>query len=70
VQLTGENKLIVKCSPASRIFVTGSGWTARSAYGNGIREAELSLNGFDSPFIRITVRDANGGRAWTSPIWF
>lgn len=68
VHRTGDNRLIVKCSPASRVFVTGSGWTARSAYGNGIREAELNLKGFDSPFVRITVRDANGGRAWTSPI--
>ncbi|PJF29780.1 MAG: phosphotransferase [Phototrophicales bacterium] len=68
VQRKGD-RVIIQCSPADRIFITGSGWTARSAFGNGIREADLSLRGFDSPFMRITVRDAKGGRAWTSPIW-
>ena len=60
----------MRCSPASRIFVTGQASAARSAYGNGLVEAELSLQNFTSPYCRVTVRDPHGGRAWSNPIWF
>jgi hypothetical protein len=69
-QFLAGNKLLVRCSPAQSIFVTGKGSLARQAHGNGLRSAEFDLNGFDSPYCRITVRDANGGRAWSNPIWF
>jgi len=64
------DKVVVRCSPASRIFVTGGNWESVYAYGNGITEAELSLAKFNSPFCRVTVRDINGLRAWSNPIWF
>jgi hypothetical protein len=70
IQLEPGNKITVKCSPASRIFVTGTAYTSRTAWGNGIREATLDLGTFDSPYCRVTVRDANGKRAWSNPIWF
>ncbi len=69
VQFAADNKLIVRCSPASRVFVTGAGYMARHIYGNGISEAEFDLSGFKSPYCRITVRDAQGKRAWSNPIW-
>jgi hypothetical protein len=66
----GAEMITVRCSPAERILVTGYAYTSERAYGNGITSAELSLSVFrDSPFIRVTVRDANGGRAWSNPIW-
>ncbi len=66
----GEDKVFVRCSPANRIFVTGSSYTSRTAFGNGVTQVEIDLKGFNSPFCRITVRDANGKKAWTNPIWF
>ncbi len=69
VQLT-RGHVIVRCSPATDIFVTGIGALARVARGAGLRSAEIALNNFDSPYCRITVRDRHGERAWTNPIWF
>ncbi len=70
VQVFPKEKIIVRCSPAERIFATGKGWTAVSAYGNGLFGAELNIEKFDSPYGRIVVRDAKGGRAWSNPFWF
>lgn len=62
-------KIYIRCSPAQRIFVTGSAYQARVAWGNGIIEGELDISTMTSPYLRITVRDANGGRAWSNPFW-
>ena len=59
----------VYCSPAERVFVTGQGSQAKSAAGWSLTEARITLNHFDSPYCRVTVRDAQGRRAWTNPIW-
>lgn len=70
VQVFPGDKVIVRCSPAERIFVTGSGYQAAFAHGSGLTEVELSLERIAAPYCRVTVRDAQGGRAWTNPIWF
>lgn len=70
VQMKSNDKVVVKCSPASRVFVTGKGATSVSVYGNGLREAELDLRKLKSPYARVVVRDAKNGRAWTNPFWF
>ncbi len=62
--------LTVKCSPAERIFLTGFGAKALSTPGHGVTEASFDVSQFrNSPFLRVTVRDAKGGRAWSNPIW-
>lgn len=70
IQVHPGEKLVVRCSPASRVFITGSGWTADSITGSGLMEAEFSLEKFRSPYVRVIVRDKNGGRAWSNPFWF
>lgn len=70
IEVYPGEKVVVQCSPAERIFVTGIGYQAASVYGNGLLTAEISLEDFKSPFARVTVRDANGGRAWSNPFWF
>jgi hypothetical protein len=70
IEVYGRRKVVVRCSPAERIFVTGIGYYAEHAAGNGLIEAEIDLEGFDSPYGRVTVRDAKGGRAWSNPFWF
>jgi hypothetical protein len=70
IRLAAGPTLAVSCSPADRIMVTGYGHLSERAYGNGITAAEFDLSVLrDSPFIRVTVRDANSGRAWSNPIW-
>lgn len=70
IQVVPGQKIYVRCSPASRIFVTGSSWETAYTHGNGITEAELSLEKFNSPYCRVTVRDPHGEKAWSNPIWF
>lgn len=70
VALSAERQLTVRCSPASRIFVTGQGPTTTFLGGPGLTEATFDLSKFNSPYWRVTVRDDQGGRAWTNPVWF
>jgi hypothetical protein len=70
IEIYPGDKVIVRCSPAARVFVTGRQFSSASVHGNGLTEAELSLKGFESQYCRITVRDSNGGRAWSNPFWF
>jgi hypothetical protein len=70
IEVHPGEKVVVRCSPAERVFVTGIGYQAASVYGNGITTAEISLEGFVSPYARVTVRDFKGGRAWSNPFWF
>jgi hypothetical protein len=70
VTLTNNRTLTVRCSPASRIFVTGKGPTTKFVGGTGITHAEFDLSEFNSSYCRVTVRDELGQRAWSNPIWF
>lgn len=70
IQVFPGDKVLVSCSPATRVFVTGKGSKSVAVGGNGEINFELSLRKFDSPYCRITVRGADGGRAWSNPIWF
>lgn len=70
IDIIPGDKVTVRCSPASRVFVVGTLAHAVNVYGNGLREVTLRINRFDSPWGRIIVRDENGGRAWSNPFWF
>jgi hypothetical protein len=70
IQIKPGESILIRCSPASAIHVVGKGAPAKQTFGTNLREVELSLRGFNSPYCRVTVRDANGGRAWSNPIWF
>jgi hypothetical protein len=62
--------VVVQCSPARRVWVTGYGYSCSSAEGSGMTQAKLSLKPLgESRFFRVTVADAQGGRAWSNPIW-
>ncbi len=70
VQVIPGRKVMVRCSPAERVYVTGAGPARANVGGHGITEAEMPLNRFRSPYGRIVIRDAQGGRAWSNPFWF
>ena len=70
VEFLGRDKLRVQCSPATYIYLIGdrAGVVARTN-GAWLTEAEFDLREVDSRWLRVTVRDAAGGRAWTNPLW-
>jgi histidinol phosphatase-like PHP family hydrolase len=64
-----DGKLTVRCSPASKVVITGCVPGARVSEGDMLTECSLPLDLFEaSPYIRVTVVDAAGARAWSNPI--
>jgi hypothetical protein len=70
VEISASREVTVSCSPAERVFVTGKGPAVVSLGCRGVTDVSLDLSEFASPYWRVTVRDARGGRAWTNPVWF
>lgn len=59
----------VTCSPAATVIVQGHGSAALAAHGSSMTRAVVPLDRFRaSPWIRITVVDRAGRRAWSNPI--
>lgn len=69
VQLEAGRRVTVRCSPAERVLVNGRGPATAMAAGRGLTEVTLDISKLTSPYLRVTVRDSLGGRAWTNPLW-
>lgn len=69
ISFNGRNKLVVECSPAERILVTGDSPGALRVVGARLTGAEFDLRDVSSRWLRVTVQDDSGGRAWTNPVW-
>ncbi|RPK70071.1 PHP domain protein [Streptomyces sp. ADI97-07] len=67
VELTAE-AVTVRCSPARKVFLSGSAPGAQVVEGTEVSECSLPWAMFRDGFCRVTVEDASGGRAWTNPI--
>jgi len=60
----------VACSAAATIIVQGKGCAAMAHHGESMTRASLPLLRFrSSPWLRLTVVDRAGKRAWTNPVW-
>lgn len=69
IELDGA-RITVRCSPAAQVLITGCVPGLQSCNGLGLTDCELSLDKLaPSPYVRVTVADASGGRAWSNPIW-
>lgn len=69
VRIEGR-KLVVECSAARAVVFLGKPQDATSVQGQSLTRAEIPLNRFaGSPFIRVSVIDAAGKRAWSNPVW-
>ncbi len=70
VAFDGRDRLVVECSPATYIYVTGdrAGVLGRAS-GALLTRVEFDLSEVSSRWLRVTVRDEAGGRAWTNPVW-
>jgi hypothetical protein len=69
IRLAG-GQLTIRCSPASRVLVTGGIPGKQVLDGQELTLCSVPLEMFrDSAYIRVTVIDAAGNRAWSNPIW-
>jgi len=60
----------VDCSTAATIIVQGQGTSMATLHGQSMTTAQLSLERLSlSPWVRVTVIDRAGKRAWSNPIW-
>jgi hypothetical protein len=63
-------KITIRCSPVSRILVTGCIPGKQAHAGHALTECSLPLDMFQaSTYVRVTIIDAVGQRAWSNPIW-
>lgn len=73
------NELLVASSPVMKVIVSGGGERYECRYGLELTRTRVPLTTFQNgafevdpllgTFIRVTVVDAQGKRAWTNPIW-
>jgi hypothetical protein len=69
IRLTGD-AVEVDCSPCDSVIVQGAGTATQVLHGQGMTDARIPLaRCATSPFLRVTVRDGQGRRAWSNPIW-
>lgn len=61
------NEIVIETSPVNEIYLTGIGSKRRGCAEPGVTEARLPIEPFIGEWARITIIDANGKRAWTSP---
>ncbi|WP_102226412.1 CehA/McbA family metallohydrolase [Acidimangrovimonas sediminis] len=70
VRLEGKS-LVVESGAVATVIVQGKGCAAIARHGESMTRTEMPLVRFNaSPWIRVTVIDRAGRRAWSNPIWF
>jgi hypothetical protein len=69
VELTDAG-VAVECSAAASVIVSGRGTASRAIHGLSMTRAVMPLDRFRGcDWLRVTVVDAAGRRAWSNPIW-
>ncbi|WP_172298463.1 PHP domain-containing protein [Pseudoruegeria sp. HB172150] len=65
-----DDKIVVESSAIVSMIVQGRGCLAKATHGLSMTRSEMDLDKFSaSPWIRVSVIDAAGRRAWSNPIW-
>ena len=65
-----DKHIEVDCSAAVSVIVQSGGNAAKAVHGNSMTQASYPLNYFSKwPWLRVTVIDRAGKRAWSNPIW-
>ncbi len=60
----------VECSAAASVIIQGRGTGARGVHGHSMTRASVKRERLGaSPWLRVTVVDAAGKRAWSQPYW-
>ena len=64
------NQVVVECSAVSSVVAIGHGTGAKAVHGASMTRAEVPLSRLNNtPWVRVSVIDAAGKRAWSNPIW-
>ena len=69
VEVIDRERVVIECSPAVQILVSGAAPRVLRVNGHGLTAAEFDISEFETPWLRVTVRDEFGRRAWTNPLW-
>jgi len=69
IRLDGD-QIVVECDPVDVVFATGAGALHRDITAPGTTTAAFEIAPFRESYMRITIIDANGGKAWSNPIFF
>jgi hypothetical protein len=65
-----ETSVEVDCSSSVTVIAQGKGPATATLHGTAMTTARLSLERLaDSPWLRVTVMDSAGKRAWSNPVW-
>ncbi|MEM8838643.1 MAG: CehA/McbA family metallohydrolase [Pseudomonadota bacterium] len=65
-----DGHVLVHSSKVNTVIVQGQGTATNKVHGEGLSEARVKLTKcLPSPWLRVTVIDADGKRAWSQPIW-
>ena len=64
-----HDKVIVECSPANAVIISGRGSRATKTLGSGLTQVCLPLERFRNTYFRITVVDDRNRKAWSNPVW-
>ena len=69
VRIEGD-RVVVECSAVVSVVALGHGTAAKAVHGHSLTRAEVPLARLNnSPWVRVSVIDAAGKRAWSNPIW-
>ena len=63
------DRLVVECSAARSVIISGAGYEALNQNGHSVTKAEFDLSHFKSSWFRITVTDAANRHAWSNRYW-
>lgn len=65
-----EGSVHIECSSAVTIMIQGQGTSMVTLHGNSRTSATLSRERLaSSPWLRVTIIDRAGKRAWSNPVW-
>lgn len=66
----GKRHITVDCSAVSSIIVQGQASAAKAVHGQSLTTGQIELDRFaNSPWLRVSLIDRAGKRAWSNPIW-
>jgi len=69
IEVVGDT-IHVESSAASTLIVQGHGSAATALHGASMTSSRMDLGRFaNSPWMRVTVVDAAGKKAWSNPLW-
>lgn len=65
-----ENSVDVESSAVSTVIVQGQGTAAVVVHGDSMTKSQVPLMRFiHSPWLRVTIVDRAGKKAWSNPVW-